>query len=101
MWLNESKDIVNDILQLNLLENEIDKIEDQILQEVGTSTVRINKTKKRKALAGGNAMHLCKRQNPGLYKRYKKLKDATKKMKEQIMKKYKNKGMAMARKEMR
>ncbi len=97
----EAKELIRDINSLYLMETQCEQLEDKILEESGTSTIRVSKAKKRKALAGGNAMHLCKKLNPGLYKKYKKLKDSTKKIKEQILKKYKSKGAAMAKKQLR
>ncbi len=100
MKLQESLELLNDFHNLNIMEKEYTSIKKEILKETGTSTIRVNKSKKRNMLAGASAINICKHQNPGLYKRYKKMKDAYKKLKEQILKKYKSKGMAMARKEM-
>lgn len=101
MLFLKAKQLIEDVNYLYMMECECEKIEDEILEESGTSTIRVSKAKKRKALAGGNAMHLCKKLNPSLYKKYKKMKDATKKIKEQILKKYKSKGAAMAKKQLK
>lgn len=78
-----------------------DFLDDKIITEVSASTVRYSKKSKRNRFAGKSAMGIAKKMNDPLYKKYKKHRQMALDTKEKIMRKYKRKGMQIARKRMR
>lgn len=71
------------------------------LEEVGISVTRRGKASKRAALAGGTAMLIAKKKNPGLYKKYVKFNLMRKQLKQQIKRQYGAMAAAAARRKMR
>jgi len=76
-------------------------LEEQILNEVGASTVRISKTQKRSRLAGREAIRIAKAKGDPMYFKYRKFRNAALELKRRLMMKYGRKGMQMARQEMK
>lgn len=75
--------------------------EEQSLQEVGTSTIKITKNRKLKMLTGLSAVRIAKKKEDPLYSKYKKHRDMALKYKAMLVKKNKSKAKAVARKALR
>ena len=71
------------------------------IEEVGTSTVRVSKRTKRNMQAGVSAMRIANKKNDPLYKRYMYFRKKTLELKKKLMKKYRRRGPAQARRSMR
>ena len=77
--------------------NEMDYITG-ILNEVGSSTVRITKKDKVAALSGLESLRLAKEKDDPLYKQYKMFRDKALKIKLKLRKKYLSRGTRAAKK---
>jgi hypothetical protein len=62
-----------------------------------STTVRIGKAQKLRTLGAGMAIRLAKENNDPLYSRYKKMRLLYKLLKQQLIRKYKAKGMLAAK----
>jgi hypothetical protein len=67
------------------------------LDEVGTSTIRINRIQKRKQVAGKSAVNIAKEKKDPLYEKYTKYRKLYLKAKDMIKRKYGRLGIRHAR----
>lgn len=74
---------------------------DELLNEVGTSTVRVTRKKKLKMLSGLSSVRVAKKKDDPLYKKYKRYREMALKAKRKLMKKYSSRGKSIARKALR
>lgn len=73
-----------------------------ILEAVkSVSVIRRNKMKKRNALAGRTTVTLARKQNPALYRKYKREREKFLRMKKMINRRYKSKARQIARRKIR
>ena len=71
------------------------------LDEVGTSTIRVNRMQKRKQVAGKSAVNIAKEKKDPLYAKYTKYRQLYLKAKEMIKTKYGRLGLRHAREVMK
>jgi len=73
----------------------------KIILERGMSMIKRNRSKKVAAFAGRSAIGMAAKENPSLYKRYKKYKDLHLEYKKKIEAKYGNRAKSAARRKIR
>lgn len=93
--LNECPDCEK---QTDLDENALSESLDQLLNEVGSSTIRVSAKKKINMLAGASGLRLASKKNDPLFEKYKKFRGIALKIKSLLMKKYGSRGRVIARK---
>ena len=82
----KNKDMIESILQ-----------DSGLIEVQGMSMVKRMRVDKRKALAGRSALSICKETNPSMYARYQFFRKMYLKIRGDILKRYKSKGMISAR----
>lgn len=82
----------------NLSEEQLEYEIGNMLEEIGSSTIRMSKKRKIKAFAGLASLQTAKKQNDPLFKKYKIMRARALDAKRKLMLKYRSKGMRAARK---
>jgi len=82
----------------NLSEEQLEYEIGNMLEEIGSSTIRMSKKRKMRAFAGLASLQTAKKQNDPLFKKYKIMRSKALDAKRRLMLKYRSKGMRAARK---